>query len=113
MISLMRNHDLDQEQANVSNLCCPSVSLSNQQPNSLYTLRKADQAAAAVNEFRVLLFFFFMPGTCEILMHNVWTVWFFYTHFLKYPEACGYVAMSLHAREESLITGKHRTLCII
>lgn len=79
----MRNHDLDQEQANVSNLCCPSVSLSNQQPNSLYTLRKADQAAAAVNEFRVLLFFF-MSGTCEILMHNVWTVWFFYTHFLKY-----------------------------
>lgn len=27
IISLMRNHDLDQEQANVSNLCCPSVSL--------------------------------------------------------------------------------------
>lgn len=76
----MRNHDLDQEQANVSNLCCPSVSLSNQQPSSLHTLRKADQVVAAVSEFSP---FFSMLGTCEILMHNVCVV-FLHSHFLKY-----------------------------
>lgn len=37
MIGLMRNHDLDQERANVSNLCCPSVALTHRVQQNLHT----------------------------------------------------------------------------
>lgn len=75
----MRNHDLDQEQANVSNLCCPSVSLPNQPPRSFYTLRKADHAAAAAaSKFLPQFLVVSLQETLEILMHNVWSVWVFF-----------------------------------
>lgn len=89
MISLMRNHDLDQEQANVSNLCCPSVSLPNYAPNTLYTFIKKNKSDLVLAEMQlwmncgsVFFFLFFLALGCS--RNTCWSVWFFCPHFLKH-----------------------------
>ena len=80
MISLMRNHDLDQEQPNVSNLCCPSVSIPSESP-LIATPRGKGLSQISVAGLQLWMgstqfLIVFTPALEPWLMHNVWDLLF-------------------------------------
>lgn len=75
MISLIRNHDLYQEQANVSNLYCPSVSLSSHQTPSTQKRKQICFLRNAAVEAFLLIGVVSLKETCMISMHYVSPVW--------------------------------------